>query len=39
MNVNFDFARYGVEFPASPRHDDGIVITGPLPENMAVTLE
>ena len=39
MNVNFDFARYGVEFTASPRHADGIVITGPITENMAVPLE
>jgi Ni,Fe-hydrogenase III small subunit len=33
-NVNFDFGRYGVEFVASPRHADGIVITGPVTENM-----
>ena len=38
-NVNFDFGRYGVEFTASPRHADGVVITGPLTENMAVPLE
>lgn len=34
-NVNFDFARYGVEFTASPRHSDGVVITGPISANMA----
>ena len=34
MNVNFDFGRFGVEFVASPRHADGIVITGPISENM-----
>ena len=28
-NVNFDVGRYGVEFVASPRHADGIVLTGP----------
>ncbi len=33
-NVNFDFGRYGIEFVASPRHADGIVITGPVTENM-----
>jgi Ni,Fe-hydrogenase III small subunit len=33
-NVNFDFGRYGIEFVASPRHADGIVITGPITENM-----
>ena len=37
-NVNFDFGRYGVEFVASPRHADGIVITGPVSENMATAL-
>lgn len=34
-NVNFDLGRYGIEFVASPRHADGIVITGPLTNNMA----
>jgi Ni,Fe-hydrogenase III small subunit/NAD-dependent dihydropyrimidine dehydrogenase PreA subunit len=34
-NVNFDMGRYGIEFVASPRHADGIVITGPLTEHMA----
>lgn len=34
-NVNFDMGRYGIEFVASPRHADGIVITGPLSVNMA----
>ena len=38
-NVNFDFGRYGIEFVASPRHADGIVITGPMTENMARALE
>ncbi len=39
LNVNFDFGRYGVDFVASPRHADGIVVTGPVTENMAVPLE
>jgi len=38
-NVNFDFGRYGVEFVASPRHADGIVITGPITGNMLRALE
>lgn len=38
-NVNFDFGRYGVDFVASPRHADGVVITGPITENMAIPLE
>lgn len=37
-NVNFDMGRYGIEFVASPRHADGIVITGPLTRNMAEPL-
>ena len=38
-NVNFDFGRYGVEFVASPRHADGVVITGPISVNMAEALD
>jgi Ni,Fe-hydrogenase III small subunit len=38
-NVNFDMGRYGIEFVASPRHADGIVITGPLSRNMAEPLQ
>jgi len=38
-NVNFDMGRFGIEFVASPRHADGIVITGPVSENMASALE
>jgi len=38
-NVNFDMGRYGIEFVASPRHADGIVVTGPVSENMARALE
>ncbi len=34
-NANFDMGRYGIEFTASPRHADGIVVTGPITENMA----
>ena len=33
-NVNFDVQRYGIEWVASPRHADGLVLTGPLTENM-----
>jgi Ni,Fe-hydrogenase III small subunit len=38
-NVNFDMGRYGIEFVASPRHADGIVITGPVSRNMSVPLQ
>ncbi|TBR18650.1 4Fe-4S dicluster domain-containing protein [bacterium] len=34
-NVNFDLQRYGIEWVASPRHADGLVLTGPLTQNMA----
>jgi Ni,Fe-hydrogenase III small subunit/NAD-dependent dihydropyrimidine dehydrogenase PreA subunit len=33
-NVNFDVQRYGIDWVASPRHADGLVITGPLTRNM-----
>jgi len=38
-NVNFDMGRFGIEFVASPRHADGIVITGPITTNMAEPLQ
>jgi Ni,Fe-hydrogenase III small subunit/ferredoxin-like protein FixX len=38
-NVNFDMGRWGIEFVASPRHADGLVITGPITENMAEALQ
>ena len=30
----FDLPRFGIDFVASPRHADGIVLTGPVSENM-----
>ena len=38
-NVNFDMGRYGIEFVASPRHADGIVITGPISGSMSDALQ
>ncbi len=38
-NVQFDMSRFGIEFVASPRHADGIAITGPITENMAEPLQ
>lgn len=38
-NVQFDLGRFGIEFVASPRHADGIAITGPISENMADPLQ
>jgi Ni,Fe-hydrogenase III small subunit len=37
-NVNFDMGRFGIDFVASPRHADGIVLTGPVTKNMAPAL-
>jgi len=33
-NVVFDLGRFGVQFVASPRHADGIVVSGPVSANM-----
>jgi Ni,Fe-hydrogenase III small subunit/NAD-dependent dihydropyrimidine dehydrogenase PreA subunit len=33
-NVVFDLSRFGVQFVASPRHADGLVLTGPVTANM-----
>ena len=33
-NVLYDLERFGIRFVASPRHADGIVVTGPVSENM-----
>jgi Ni,Fe-hydrogenase III small subunit len=38
-NVNFDMGRFGIDFVASPRHADAVVITGPVSVNMAAALE
>ena len=38
-NVNFDLGRYGIDIAASPRHADGIIISGPVSRNMAAALK
>ena len=38
-NVNFDIGRYGIDIVASPRHADGLVLTGPITRNMADALQ
>lgn len=38
-NVNFDIGRYGIDIVASPRHADGLVLTGPITRNMALALQ
>lgn len=37
--VVFDLGRFGIQFVASPRHADGLLVTGPVPENMALALK
>ncbi len=34
----WDLGRFGIQFVASPRHADGILVTGPVPENMREAL-
>lgn len=34
----FDLGRFGIDFVASPRHADGIAVTGPVSENMRQAL-
>jgi len=36
--VGFDLGRFGIQFVASPRHADGIFITGPVSANMREAL-
>jgi Ni,Fe-hydrogenase III small subunit/Pyruvate/2-oxoacid:ferredoxin oxidoreductase delta subunit len=33
-NVVFDASRFGIDFVASPRHADGVLVTGPVTQNM-----
>jgi Ni,Fe-hydrogenase III small subunit/Pyruvate/2-oxoacid:ferredoxin oxidoreductase delta subunit len=37
--VVFDLSRFGIQFVASPRHADGLLITGPVSENMRIALQ
>jgi Ni,Fe-hydrogenase III small subunit len=36
--VVFDLSRFGIQFVASPRHADGLLITGPVTQNMRQAL-
>ncbi|MBI2570096.1 MAG: NADH-quinone oxidoreductase subunit NuoB [Candidatus Schekmanbacteria bacterium] len=36
--VVFDLGRFGIQFVASPRHADGLLITGPVSRNMELAL-
>lgn len=37
--IGWDLGRFGIQFVASPRHADGILITGAVSENMRLALE
>jgi Ni,Fe-hydrogenase III small subunit/formate hydrogenlyase subunit 6/NADH:ubiquinone oxidoreductase subunit I len=37
-NIVFDLGRFGIQFVASPRHSDGLLITGPVTANMRQAL-
>lgn len=37
--IGWDLARFGIQFVASPRHADGLVITGPVSKNMELALK
>jgi Ni,Fe-hydrogenase III small subunit/formate hydrogenlyase subunit 6/NADH:ubiquinone oxidoreductase subunit I len=36
--IVFDLSRFGVQFVASPRHADGLLVTGPVTRNMEAAL-
>jgi Ni,Fe-hydrogenase III small subunit/ferredoxin len=36
--IGWDLGRFGIQFVASPRHADGLVITGPVTQNMELAL-
>jgi Ni,Fe-hydrogenase III small subunit/ferredoxin len=35
----FDLGRFGIQVVASPRHADGLIVTGPVSENMRIALK
>jgi len=37
--IVYDLGRFGIQFVASPRHADGLLITGPVTENMKLALQ
>ncbi len=37
--IGFDLSRFGISFVASPRHADGLLVTGPVTKNMEVALQ
>ena len=37
--IAYDLGRFGIQFVASPRHADGILVTGPVSRNMELALK
>jgi Ni,Fe-hydrogenase III small subunit len=37
--IGWDLSRFGIQFVASPRHADGLLITGPVSKNMELALQ
>ena len=37
--IGWDLGRFGIQFVASPRHADGLLITGPVTKNMELALQ
>jgi len=37
--IGWDLGRFGIQFVASPRHADGLLITGPVTRNMELALQ
>jgi Ni,Fe-hydrogenase III small subunit len=37
--IGWDLGRFGIQIVASPRHSDGLIITGPVTENMKLALK
>jgi Ni,Fe-hydrogenase III small subunit/NAD-dependent dihydropyrimidine dehydrogenase PreA subunit len=37
--IVFDLGRFGIQFVASPRHADGLLVTGPVTANMRIALQ
>jgi Ni,Fe-hydrogenase III small subunit/NAD-dependent dihydropyrimidine dehydrogenase PreA subunit len=37
--IGWDLGRFGIQYVASPRHADGLLVTGPVTENMVLALQ
>ncbi|MHB0972129.1 MAG: NADH-quinone oxidoreductase subunit B family protein [Thermoanaerobaculia bacterium] len=37
--IGWDIGRFGIQYVASPRHADGLLLLGPIPENMRLAVQ